>query len=192
MSHPVVRTCSLGRVVKAIDLRPIGRSPGEFQPRRMQFFFVPNRAQSVDCRFRSTWSLLGFLLSAISFAGCALRISLCSHGFASSAVRLALCYFGVSASTRRLPLLGVRCTTSVLQLLFCGKRLAVSVLRFRLGDFRFSASVWKLLLSSVRLSPCVLPLPLCDFSLGTYACQITVHNVRGLVLPWGFLVLDSA
>ena len=31
----------LGRVVKAIDLRPIGRSPREFEPRRMQFYILP-------------------------------------------------------------------------------------------------------------------------------------------------------
>ena len=30
----------LGRVVKAIDLRPIGRSPREFEPRRMQFYVL--------------------------------------------------------------------------------------------------------------------------------------------------------
>ena len=31
----------LGRVVKAIDLRPIGRSPRGFEPRRMQFYIFP-------------------------------------------------------------------------------------------------------------------------------------------------------
>ena len=31
----------LGRVVEAIDLRPIGRSPCGFEPRRMQFYSFP-------------------------------------------------------------------------------------------------------------------------------------------------------
>ena len=30
----------LGRVVKAIDLRPIGRRPREFELRRMQFYVL--------------------------------------------------------------------------------------------------------------------------------------------------------
>ena len=34
----------LGRVVKALDLRPNGRSPREFEPRRMQCFETGKRS----------------------------------------------------------------------------------------------------------------------------------------------------
>ena len=34
------QTSILGRVVKAMDLSPIGQCPREFEPRRMQLFFL--------------------------------------------------------------------------------------------------------------------------------------------------------
>ena len=37
--HSVLKTSILGRVVKAMDLSPIGQCPREFEPRRMQLLF---------------------------------------------------------------------------------------------------------------------------------------------------------